>query len=228
VLPREEGLQALESVLKECGCTSVSTGEMDFLHASTWQFGFIHETSFSVFGNRGPLAHLHLVNGESTLMIGDRDGNPVRNIPVKNIKNVLIRLSPEPWDERKLLVRLHGEAKEEVEILKDYLHDFEAVHKSATGREQRDALTMLSCSTEWLVKTAGYLAVNINRMGGQTQLLLPQVLMPAKNAHVKQRQDRWMQWLRSQQNQQQQQQGEKEDAGGIAGGRSALPKRRER
>ena len=58
---------------------------------------------------------------------------------------------------------------------------------------------MLSCSTEWLVKAAGYLAVNMNRMGGQVQLLLPPVLMPQKNHHVKQRHDRWLQWLRAQQ-----------------------------
>ena len=98
------------------------------------------------------------------------------------VEAAFVRLA-EGWHECELCLRLAGGA--EPALLRLDLPFGEGAELEA----ERDLALMVS--TEWAVKAAGALVLQLRRMGSSATLLMPAPLRPENNAYIAQRNKAW-------------------------------------
>ena len=159
----------------------IYSGEFDCIKDRPWKFGFVHKPPFSVFSASGFCCQLRHVSLEEPYLkiCGE---SLYEDIPLSNIEHVKVSLSPEPWEERKLQLKLKD--GDVVSVVED--------SEENISRDHTCRLASLMISTEWMVKCAGHLCI-ATRQFGQTSisLKLPSVLTADVNPWVAMRNKLW-------------------------------------
>ena len=178
IIPRNE-VDNLENELNSLPpVTSVRSGELDSIQHGPWKFGFVQKPSFSVFSTFGFCCQLQYssLQGAYVRIFGK---GLYQDILVSNIEHVQVSLSPEPWEERRLQLKMkNGDV---VSIVEDCVESVTSEH----------GLASLMISTEWIVKCAGHLCVTARHLGGALSLKLPSVLRADVNPWVAMRNKLW-------------------------------------
>ena len=178
IIPRNE-VDNLENELNSLPpVNSVCSGELDSIQHGPWKFGFVQKPSFSVFSTFGFCCQLQYSSlQEAYLRIFGK--GLYEDILVSNIERVQVSLSPEPWEERRLQLKMkNGDV---VSIVEDCLESVTSEH----------GLASLMISTEWMVKCAGHLCMTVRHLGGTLSLKLPSVLRADVNPWVAMRNKLW-------------------------------------
>lgn len=177
IIQRDE-VNKLEQEIASLPCVgAINSGELDGTQRGPWKFGFVLKPPFSIFSASGfccQLRHSSLrqahfrIFGESLF----------EDIPLSNVEHVQVSLSPEPWDERKLQLKMkNGDVVSVVEDCEQSIHC---------------DLASLMISTEWMVKCAGHLCIMARQFGGtKVPLKLPSVLRADVNPFVAMRNRLW-------------------------------------
>jgi len=153
----------------------VYNGELDIVNQSTWGYGFTLKP-FSIFTGD---ERILLVQNE--LVYISTEGN-TDVIGIDDISHVGLWVSEEPYNERKLMIGLKNDTKR---TLIDIALDL----------KQCD-LAQLTVETEWLMKTAALLCINISRQGNkEAHLRVSPVLQPVNNQWVAMRVKNWTQMI---------------------------------
>lgn len=169
----EQELSSLPSV------GSVHSGELDSVQDSPWKFGFFLSPSFSIFSASGFCCQLRQsVSGGRHFRIFAE--NLHEDVPVSDIEHVQVYLSPEPWEERKLQLKMkNGDV---VSIVEDLEENISNEH----------GLASLMLTTEWMVKAAGHMCIAARQFGdSKVALKLPSVLRADVNPWVAMRNRIW-------------------------------------
>ena len=178
IIPRNE-VDNLENELNSLPpVNSVRSGELDSIQHGPWKFGFVQKPSFSVFSTFGFCRQLQYssLQGACLRIFGK---GLYEDILVSNIEHIQVSLSPEPWEERRLQLKMkNGDV---VSIVEDCLESVTSEH----------GLASLMISTEWMVKCAGHLCVTVRHLGGTLSLKLPSVLRADVNPWVAMRNKLW-------------------------------------
>lgn len=133
-----------------------------------------------------PPALQALDGGELRFTLDKQDG---REIPFDQIAQVSVSLS-DSWHERG--INLHLKSGDTVRVVTD-----DVVYPMEELESSPDLVVMVM--TEWLVKTAGGLALQLARTGFPTPLVLPKLLTEDGNAAVRNRNQRWKEYAASRQ-----------------------------
>ena len=151
-----------------------SLPSVGFIKDGPWKFGFVHKPPFSFFSASGFCCQLRHVSLEKPYLriCGE---SLYEDIPLSNIEHVKVSLSPEPWEERKLQLKMKD--GDVVSVVED--------SEENISRDHTCRLASLMISTEWMVKCAGHLCI-ATRQFGQTSisLTLPSVLTADVNPSV--------------------------------------------
>jgi len=153
----------------------VYNGEVDIIDSSPWQYGFTLKP-FSIFSQ---VERILLFN-DGKLYINTL--GEVQNIPISDVEYVGLWVSEEPYNERRLLLGLKG-------LQTRLLLYVERDHKNCD-------LAKLTVDTEWMMKAAALLCVNISRAGNSNiYLKVSPCLQPLNNEWVAMRQKIWMEMI---------------------------------
>ena len=180
-LPRGEvdKLEKELNSLSEVG--SVHSGELDSVQDSPWKFGFTCKPSFSIFSTSGFCCQFQhsSVEGEC-FRIFDEHMHLHEDVLLSEIEHIQVSLSPEPWEEGKLQLKMKN-----VDLI-SVLEDCEENISNENG------LASLMLTTEWMVKAAGHMCVTARQFGATTvSLKLPSVLRADVNPWVAMRNKIW-------------------------------------
>ena len=170
----EHGLNALPLV------GLLHSGELDSVHDSPWKFGFVHKPSFSIFSSSGFCCQLRQSNSEGRYF-RIFDEQVYEDIPLSGIEHIQVFLSPEPWEERKLQLKMkNGDVVSVVKDIEENLYS-------------DDGLASLMLTTEWMVKAAGHLCLTARQFGDtKVSLKLPSVLRADVNPWIAMRNKIWV------------------------------------
>merc|ERR1712168_539543 len=162
--------------VKKHSLLPVYTGELDFVNSSPWQFGFTLKP-FSIFSVDERLC---LVNN-NTVLTSVQGRTEVINI--RDMDFVGLSVSEEPYNNLHLFIRLKNKTTKTL------------------IRMERDNvacdLAKLTVDTEWLMKAAALLCLNLSNQGeGSIQLRMSPPLQPINNPWVAQRQKIWIDMIR--------------------------------
>ena len=158
---------------------SLHSGELDSVHDSPWKFGFVHKPSFSIFSASGFCCQLRQSNSEGRYF-RILDEQLYEDIPLSGIEHIQVFLSPEPWEERKLQLKMkNGDVVSIVEDTEENMYS-------------DDGLASLMLTTEWMVKAAGHLCLTARQFGDtKVSLKLPSVLRADVNPWIAMRNKIW-------------------------------------
>eukprot|EP00794_Sanderia_malayensis_P005605 gene5605-6295_t len=165
------GTEDIDLLLDKVGSlkASISHGEVNSIDKGQWNFGFTIKPEFEIFNREATVCHF-IQNTKLRLVNGD-------TIDLEDIKSVNVYLSDEPWNEQSI----------NLEMIDDSfvnLVDFEI------DNDNRD-LAMLMIDTEWTVKAAALLCLNIKNRSQKVDLKLPRNLTIQGNPWVENRQNTW-------------------------------------
>jgi len=153
----------------------VYNGEVDFINSSSWQYGFTLKP-FSIFSGDERICFI----SENTIHTSI-DGH-TEIIQISDVDYVGLWVSEEPYNERRLLFGLKNRRSKTLIF----------VEKSETQCD----LGTLTVDTEWMMKTAALLCVNITRKGNErVHLKVSPALQPANNQWVAMRQKIWIEMI---------------------------------
>lgn len=158
---------------------SVHSGELDTVQDSPWKFGFVVKPSFSIFSASGFCCQLRQSGSEgSYFRIFDEHLH--EDVPLSDIEHVQVSLSPEPWEERKLQLKMkNGDVVSVVEDCEENISN-------------ENGLASLMLTTEWMVKAAGHMCITARQFGDKkVSLKLPSVLRADVNPWVAMRNRIW-------------------------------------
>jgi hypothetical protein len=177
-IPSEDIDELEREILKLPECLLLASGEIDSVHEEPWTFGFIRNPNFSIFSK----FEYNLIIKELTAGPAFRvfNGPLFEDFYLQNVQNIQIKLSEEPWTERKLELVLKSE--EILTVLEDLRED---------GSKD---LGELMTSTEWMVKAGGFMCL-IARQNGNchgVSLKLPAELRAGANPWVDLRNQTWI------------------------------------
>lgn len=169
----EQELSSLSSV------GSVHSGELDSVQDAPWKFGFVLKPSFSIFSVSGFCCQLQQSSSEG-MYFRIFDEHLHEDIPLSDIEHIQVSLSPEPWEERKLQLKMkNGDVVSVVEDREENV-------------PSKDGLASLMLSTEWMVKAAGHMCITARQFGDtKVSLKLPPVLRADVNPWVAMRNRIW-------------------------------------
>ena len=155
------------------------SGELDSVHDSPWKFGFVHKPTFSIFSASGFCCQLRQSNSEGWYFRICNE-HVHEDIPLLDIEHIQVFLSPEPWEERKLQLKMkNGNV---VSVVKDIEENMYS----------DDGLASLLLTTEWMVKAAGHLCLTARQFGDtKVSLKLPSVLRADVNPWIAMRNKIW-------------------------------------
>ena len=158
---------------------SLHSGELDSVQDSPWKYGFVHKPSFSIFSASGFCCQLRQSNSEGRYF-RIFDEHVHEDIPLSDIEHIQVSLSPEPWEERKLQLKMkNGDV---VTIIEDHEENM----------YNDDGLASLMLTTEWMVKAAGHLCLTARQFGDtKVSLKLPSVLRADVNPWIAMRNKIW-------------------------------------
>ena len=165
--------------LSDVGC--VHSGELDSVQDSPWKFGFACKPSFSIFSTSGFCCQFwHSKIEGKCFRIFDEHMHLHEDVPLSEIEHIQVALSPEPWEERKLQLKMkNGDL---VSVLED----------SGENISNENGLASLMLTTEWMVKAAGHMCITARQFGATTvSLKLPSVLRAEVNPWVAMRNKIW-------------------------------------
>ena len=158
---------------------SLHSGELDSVQDSPWKFGFVRKPQFSIFSASGFSCQLRQSNSEGRYfrIFGE---HLHEDIPLSSIEHIQVSLSPEPWEERKLQLKMkNGDVISVVEDREENMYN-------------DDGLASLMLTTEWMVKAAGHLCLTARQFGeNKVSLKLPSVLRADVNPWVAMRNKIW-------------------------------------
>lgn len=152
-------------------------GEVNAVDVGDWTHGFILGQNFKIFSKTSLICDFT----QSSLR-ASFDGL-VEEIPLGDIKSVIVNLSEEPWDEQSLAIEC---ADDEYTELLSYTIE----------NETRDLATVM-IDTEWTVKAAALLCLKVRKLGYNVGLKLPKVLTVQGNPWVENRHDMWTRFMTS-------------------------------
>ena len=156
-------------------------GELDTVQDSPWKFGFVHKPPFSIFSASGFCCQLRQSNSEGRyLRIIDEHVHEDIPLSLSSIEHIQVFLSPEPWEERKLQLKMkNGDVVSIIEDREEVMYN-------------DDGLASLMLTTEWMVKAAGHLCLTARQLGDtKVSLKLPSVLRADVNPWVAMRNKIW-------------------------------------
>ena len=150
-------------------------GEVNAVDEGLWTHGFVISNYFKIFSQISLLCKLTRASFDFV-----KDGI-LQQLPIQDITSVRITLSEEPWNDQTIAIECKDESI--VPLLTfGYENDY------------RD-LAMLMVDTEWSVKTAALLCLNLRKLGNKTaHLKLPKVLTIQGNPWVENRHALWTQF----------------------------------
>lgn len=153
----------------------VYNGEVDFINKSDWQYGFTLKP-FSIFSGDERICFI-----KADQIYTSFEGK-TEVIDIKDIEYVGLFVSDEPYNERKLLLGLKGKPSKTLLFVER--HDTQC------------DLGELTVDTEWMMKTAALLCVNLTRYGNdKVHLKLSPVLLPGNNPWVAMRHKLWIEMI---------------------------------
>jgi len=175
-VPNSDVDLVMDSV-KQHSSLPVYNGELDFINSSPWQFGFTLKP-FSIFSAEERIC---LIKNDKT--VATNINGRLEVIPLQDIDFVGLAVSDEPYNNQRLFIRLKSkETKTLIEI--------ERSHEACD-------LAKLTVDTEWLMKAAALLCLNLNKQSGDNiQLKMSAPLQPINNPWVAQRQKIWIDLIR--------------------------------
>lgn len=180
-LPRGE-VDELEKELSSLPVVGwVHSGELDSVQDTPWKFGFVYKPSFAIFSTSGVCCQFQQYGVEGTCFrIFDEHMHLHEDVPILDIEHIQVALSPEPWEERKLQLKMkNGDV---VSVVED--------HEGNISNE--DGLASLMLTTEWMVKAAGHMCITARQFGATgVSLKLPSVLRADVNPWVAMRNKIW-------------------------------------
>ena len=153
----------------------VYNGEVDLINNSPWNYGFSLKP-FTIFSQDERL----LLLDKNLLYMSTQGKSDI--IDVSEVDYVGVWISEEPYNEQKFMIGLKDSTKRIViSVEKDKSHC---------------DLATLTIETEWLMKTAALLCVNISRAGNKdVHLRLSPCLQPVNNEWVAMRQKYWIELI---------------------------------
>lgn len=153
----------------------VYNGEVDLINGSSWENGFCLKP-FSMFTVDERVLLLH----EKHIYINTL--GEVQAIPVSDVEYIGLWVSEEPYNERRLMLGLKD--------LKS--RTLVSVERNSTNCD----LATLTVDTEWMMKAAALLCVNLSRSGNSNIFLkVSPCLQPINNQWVAMRQKIWMEMI---------------------------------
>ena len=157
---------------------TVCSGEVNAVDEGSWTHGFAIGDELKIFSQNSLLCKL------SGLCFQIAAGNDVEQLLIDDIESVRITLSEEPWNDQDISLECRDDII--VELLNlSYENDY------------RD-LAMLMVDTEWCVKAAALLCLNLRKLGHKSvQLKLPKVLTVQGNPWVENRHNLWTRFSNS-------------------------------
>lgn len=174
-----EDIDKLETEIRKLPqCLFLASGEVDSVHEEPWNFGFIREPNFSIFCKYGYNVIIKELNAGPAFRVFN--GPLFEDVYLRNVLNLQIKLSEEPWHERKLeLLVKNGETLTVLEDLRE---------------EGSKDLGEVMTSTEWMVKAAGYMCLMARQLGNspRVSLRLPEELRGDMNPWVDLRNKEWI------------------------------------
>lgn len=161
--------------LKSQSKIPVYNGEVDIINASNWQNGFSLRP-FSLF----TVDERILLLQDNHIYINTL--GEVQAIPTSNVEYIGLWVSEEPYNERRLMLGLK---------------DLKSRTLVNVERDNIDCdLATLTVDTEWMMKAAALLCVNISRSGNPNVFLkVSPCLQPINNQWVAMRQKIWMEMI---------------------------------
>ena len=151
---------------------NVYHGEVNAIDEGLWTHGFVINNNFKVFSQNSLLCKLTLTSFDFVT-----DG-ALQQLSIQDINSVRISLSEEPWNDQTIAIECKDES-----IIPLLTFGYE--------NDYRD-LAMLMMDTEWSVKAAALLCLNLRKLGNKTvHLKLPKVLTIQGNPWVESRHDLW-------------------------------------
>ncbi|XP_020913608.1 uncharacterized protein LOC110251255 [Exaiptasia diaphana] len=173
-----EDLQKLEKEIGMLSNCSLVSGEVDSVYEEPWSFGFSNNPQFSIFSKFGYCLTVTKLKAGPAFRV--YNGPLCEEIYLRNIQDIQVRLSEQPWEERKLEVKLKdGEILTVVEDLRP------------NGSVD---LGELMVSTEWMVKAAGHMCLFARVVGNCKDVLLklPNPLRAENNPWIELRNKTWI------------------------------------
>lgn len=153
----------------------VYNGEVDLINNSPWNYGFSLKP-FSIFSQDERL----LLLDKELLYISTQGKSDI--IDVSEVEYVGVWVSEEPYNEHKFMIGLKDSSKK--------------VLISVENDKTQCDLATLTIETEWLMKTAALLCVNMSRHGNKdVHLRLSPCLQPVNNQWVAMRQKYWIELI---------------------------------
>ena len=123
-----------------------------------WNYGYFHDTTYTIFGREGQLCHLMLVDGAPAFIVGERV------VLVSDLQGVCVRLMKENTEYEMFLRSAQG--------------DVPVLRAAVDLNAEEDEDISLLVGTDWAVRAAGGAVLAARRAGGKARLLLPRVLLP--------------------------------------------------
>lgn len=181
MLPAEEGHEVLANTLKGLGSLSVVHGEVDAIARNQWEYGYFQDPSLTIFNDTtGRVSNVGVhENGDVCVFKYSSDGSREGFVPVVDVSRVIVDLSEDTSVRSLDIERRSDKQRFTVVELKELPH--------ATD----DVLAMLMTTTEWLVKAAGHLTLDVARGGGNAKFQVHELLTEKANPWVRQRNQRW-------------------------------------
>ncbi|XP_031555160.1 uncharacterized protein LOC116292057 [Actinia tenebrosa] len=177
-IPSEDIHKLEKEIIKLPQCSLLASGEVDSVHEEPWNFGFIRKPNFSIFCKFGYNVIIKELNAGPAFRVFN--GPLFEDVYLRNVMNLQIKLSEEPWHERKLeLLVKNGEPLTVLEDLRE---------------EGLKDLGEVMTSTEWMVKAAGYMCLMARQIGNspRVSLRLPEELRADMNPWVDLRNKAWI------------------------------------
>ena len=151
---------------------NVCNGEVNAVDEGLWTHGFVVNGNIKIFSRSSLVSRLSHESFEYATE------ERLQRIPAHDITSIRVTLSDEPWNDQTLSLECKNDTI--VPLLTfGYENDY------------RD-LAMLMVDTEWSVKAAALLCLQLKRLGNKTvHLKLPKVLTIQGNPWVENRHDLW-------------------------------------
>lgn len=176
-IPSEDLPKLQKEIQMLPNCSQLESGEFDSVYEEPWSFGFTNQPHFSIFSKYGYCLTIASLKAGPAFRV--YNGPLHEDIYLKNIQDIQVRLSEEPWVERKLEIKLKdGEILTVVEDLRQ------------SGSVD---LGELMVSTEWMVKAAGHMCLAARVVGNYKDVLLklPDPLRAENNPWIELRNNTW-------------------------------------
>ncbi len=162
--------------------TNVCYGEVNSVDKGQWNYGFTIKPDFKIFTNKSLV--FQFLNNENLQLVNK--GNK-EDVSLNSIKSVNVHLSEEPWNEQGIDIQLKDDT-------------YMGLVHFEIDNDERD-LALLMMDTEWTVKAAALLCLNMKKLGHKVDLKLPRSLTIQGNPWVENRQHTWTRLMLSANNQ---------------------------